>query len=591
MSLADQIQRIVYQLKTDGAAKVAKDFEKIQKAADGVVEAEKEVEREADKMAKSISDAMNKTADNTKRLSDVISKQLVSDIAGAVKSFGLFRGAFDALGVSGDKLNNVMDAVSIGAKFFGGPGGVIAGVTVAAGYAAVAIGDWQHEMNEARFVQEQFARAQHLTKEAVNQGTEAVRLAHIEMAQLSIKTALGADAMKAFTKAFLDADAAARASSFLRLFRSGDDIDTFGRTAAGGFGPVDEIDQFAAIAAKGSLPDDDGIRASNRITARQKEIALAKDELAALERQWKRYDHGALSVGLYRQEREKLNAVINGTVAGGRGGAKRERDFSEFASVTGTDDVVGKPIGWSMGAKADTRQFNAFGALQDEGDLLNGSRERYEQWLKDMASAEERYGAFVDSQSKSKLEALFGPVEEIDLYTQSLTALGGVFSAFSEAVGAGYAAIVTGQGSVVSAIKNAASAALMAQGKQSVVAALRETALGFGALAFGSPTAAMHFKSAALHGAVAVAAGAAANALGGGGAGASTPASTGGSSAGSSGGSGSLADKIVGGGQGGGKDQRPIYVLVGSEFSEDSPRNRSIKAREAVDKALRERDD
>lgn len=189
------------------------------------------------------------------------------------------------------------------------------------------------------------------------------------------------------------------------------------------------------------------------------------------------------------------------------------------------------------------------------------------------------------NRGSSMLESLFGSVDEINLYKESWDALGGTFTAFTDAVGASYEAIVTGQGSVTAAFRNVFASSLMALGKSSVVEALHETALGFGKLALGplgGPSAAMHFKSAALHGAVAVAAGVAAGALGGGGGGGGAS-----SAASSGGGAGrSLGASVTGqGNQPGEQGRVDRLIIYGDSFADDSPRMRQIKARQLVDRA------
>jgi len=190
------------------------------------------------------------------------------------------------------------------------------------------------------------------------------------------------------------------------------------------------------------------------------------------------------------------------------------------------------------------------------------------------------------------LETAFGPIEQFDAYQQGFETLGSVFNSFNEAVGASYETIVTGQGSVSAAFRKVFADSLMAMGKASVVSALRETALGVGALAVGSPTAMMHFKSAGLHAAVAVAAGVAANALGTSASDKGSTSTGGTGTTTSSGGSGASGGASSGGGTSSGEDKsRPIVVVLGSAFDETTPRQRAKSAQAAVDKAIRERDE
>ena len=201
------------------------------------------------------------------------------------------------------------------------------------------------------------------------------------------------------------------------------------------------------------------------------------------------------------------------------------------------------------------------------------------------------------ARQKSVLTSLFGEHSEVDIWIESFQRLGSVFAGFGEAVGASYEAIVTGQGSASAAFKKVLADSLMATGKQSAVKAIQELALAAGAAAYGNlPSAGLHLKSAGLHTAVAVAAGAAANALG-------TSAQVAASDkaaadkakedekakkeaekrGGSSGGGGS--------GSGGSDKSRPVVVVLGSSFDETTPRQRARVAQQALDKAIRERDE
>ena len=189
---------------------------------------------------------------------------------------------------------------------------------------------------------------------------------------------------------------------------------------------------------------------------------------------------------------------------------------------------------------------------------------------RNLATGADRYAEFTGGRSQSMLEAVFGPIEEIDLYRQSLEAVGAVFNAFTDAVGAGYEALVTGAEPVGQAMKKAAAASMLAAGKASAIDAIREGALAAGQLAWGNvPSATLHAQSAALHAAVALTAGVAANALGsgggGGGAGA-LPAGRGSSASG-------------GGGSGGGNTTTVTNIIItGSDHADESPRMKQRNA-------------
>jgi hypothetical protein len=494
--------------------------------------------------------------------------------------------SIELLGLEGSKASEALGSMSMVMSTIGGKGGILAGLATGLVYAVDALGDWQHEMNQARFVQDQFAAAQQKTKDALTQGTEALRMAHREMVELSLKTTLGAETAKAFTVAWQNMDTMLNKESFRKLFFGGwrqDAIDQFAALQSGGFGPKDEIDQFAALTGRGKLVDETGVAASNRIAAREQEIKLAKDELAALERQWASYEHGALSVGLYRAEREKLLATIRGTVGKpGRG------DVSDYVSIGGMDRA-GAPIGYSnslgQSAMYDTSGEHAL-AQQASQDVIYEAEE-LERNRRDLM---QRLSNEREGQNIGQLEKIFGPIEQFELYEQGFAHLGATFGAFSEAMGAGYEAIVTGQGSFSQAIKQTLADGLMAIGKSSVVEALRQTALGFGALAFGSPTAGMHFKSALMHTAVAAAAGLAANSLGTSAQVAANDKAAAEKSKEDEKAKNRATGKSSGDG-GGGQGERPIYILMGSAYDESTPRMRRVMANDAVEKALRERDE
>jgi len=187
------------------------------------------------------------------------------------------------------------------------------------------------------------------------------------------------------------------------------------------------------------------------------------------------------------------------------------------------------------------------------------------------------------ARERTLFESIFGPVSEIDLYKQSLEALGGVMDGFTAAVGAGYQAIVTGSQPIGQAMKAAAAASILATGTASAIDAARETALGFGALAWGpigGVSAAAHFKSAALHAAVAVGAGVAAKGLGAG-------SAAGGAAGG--GGYGGGAQGQGGGATFGGAQPAQgerIIVVLGDSHAHNSPRMQQLDAERTVDLAF-----
>jgi hypothetical protein len=286
------------------------------------------------------------------------------------------------------------------------------------------------------------------------------------------------------------------------------------------------------------------------------------------------------SVGVKMKESERARSEA------AKAFAKRPRDVSEFASIGGYD-TAGTQLGYDNGLGQSAMYEDSTRQLLDAQQAASG-KALTEDWQSEIAET--------NSRRQGSLETVFGPIEEIDLYQQSLTALGSTFGAFSDAVGAGYEALVSGKGSVIGAAKEVAAARLMATGKESAVNALRETALGFSSLALGpigGVSAAGHFKAAGLHAAVAVAAGLASSALGSGGGGGG--GGGGGASAGSGSSSGVQSSNARGGGTastgngGGGSSsgQTTNIIVYGDSFSSDSPRMRQINAERLINQAVR----
>lgn len=185
--------------------------------------------------------------------------------------------------------------------------------------------------------------------------------------------------------------------------------------------------------------------------------------------------------------------------------------------------------------------------------------------------------AFADQRNKPTFTAdndeLTKWRENMAIQQEALDSLSASFDAFGEAVGAAYEAIVTGSGSVGQAFQKMLADGMLALGKSSALEAIRELALGFGSLAFGplgGASASMHFKSAALHGAVAVGAGLAAAGLGAG-----TPGATSATAP-------SAAPASGGASGGSGKGSSTYNVYLGDPLGEDSYLYRRQRAERAA---------
>jgi hypothetical protein len=168
------------------------------------------------------------------------------------------------------------------------------------------------------------------------------------------------------------------------------------------------------------------------------------------------------------------------------------------------------------------------------------------------------YNARRQGQQGSRLEEIFGPVSEFDVYKRG-------FEMLSGAIGSAMTAWIDGSMSAGQAFKKAIGEMMKATAIQAVVEALKNTAIGIGYAFTGNPKAAGAFAAAAQWGAVAVAASAGAKLLGGGGA----------SSVGS-GGAGRAAP--VGGSSGagnGGSGGSSVVYVVGDPYGDRTTRQRA----------------
>ncbi len=208
-----------------------------------------------------------------------------------------------------------------------------------------------------------------------------------------------------------------------------------------------------------------------------------------------------------------------------------------------------------------------------QGSLTAGSEDfaAFEEAFNAQAVAQQAMSdAAAYGEATSKMESIFGPLEEIDMYTESFQMLEG-------AVSAGFGAWIDGSESAGAAMKKFVAGSLKNWALEMAVQSVRNLAYGFSALAnpVTAPTAGGYFVAAAKFAAGAALAGGAAKALGGGGGG-------GGSSASSS----SSAAPVGGstGASGGGTSN--VTVVIGDSFADDSPRMRTRKAYEAVRRGL-----
>jgi hypothetical protein len=240
-----------------------------------------------------------------------------------------------------------------------------------------------------------------------------------------------------------------------------------------------------------------------------------------------------------------------------RGGGRAAGDGTFADAIAGDDMARGLEWGGQFGAIGRvTGAGGGFGV--DLRGILRGTDPS-------LLDAEGRYGAFSHGRSQSRLAEMFGPIEEFNAYARGFEMLGGAMTSALDAW-------ITGSMGAAAAFKQFIAESMRGLALEMAVQAIRHGAFALGSLAFGDVKgAATHGIAAAKFGAGALAAGIAAKALGAGGNGAS-------SGAGAAAGPGSGAPAA---GAGGGAPTT-IIIATGNDFSEDSPRARTHKARQLV---------
>jgi hypothetical protein len=230
---------------------------------------------------------------------------------------------------------------------------------------------------------------------------------------------------------------------------------------------------------------------------------------------------------------------------------------------------------------------NYRGFAIDEQKLLEQVTAGHMADYESLRTAGSRYDKFNAGQSQSKLEEMFGPVDEFNVYAEAFNMLGGAVTSAMDAW-------IDGSMSAGEAVKKFIGQALKGLASQMAIESLKHGAYAIGSLAFGDVRGAgTHAAAAAAFGVGAAAAAVAAREFGGGG-------GSGRDHRGASGGGGGREDggavATNGGrdhrGDGGGNDStRPIVLIVGSSFDDLTPRQRRQRAEETFERARRERDE
>jgi hypothetical protein len=179
----------------------------------------------------------------------------------------------------------------------------------------------------------------------------------------------------------------------------------------------------------------------------------------------------------------------------------------------------------------------------------------------------DRYAEYNSRKTNSKMESMFGKLEDIDLYKTAFDGLTG-------AVTSSLKAWIDGSESAGRAFKKFIGSAIESVGLQMLVEALKEGAYALGSLAYGDVRgAATHGASAAKFAAGSVVALGIAKSMGG----SSSASVPGGGSPG--GGYGTGANTYA-------RPNAGAVIVYGDPFAMDSPRNRQVQAQRIVNLAL-----
>jgi LPXTG-motif cell wall-anchored protein len=245
--------------------------------------------------------------------------------------------------------------------------------------------------------------------------------------------------------------------------------------------------------------------------------------------------------------------------------AERARDFAqtyrdEVGSIFGRDPRERTPfLGTGLGALPITQDAERMRAVMElEAEAHNA---RVEQMVE------------LRNQRAADLEQITGLTTDLDLFDVKLSMITTGFQALTGAASEAWGVLVTGSERSGKALKELAGNALLGLSMEMFGNALKHSAMAAGSLALGRPdVAALHGKAAAMHGAGAVALGGMARALGAG--------------QGPSGG-GALSPTAGRGPAGGGGRTFSPTIILGNDWADQSPRERSRQVNRALERARR----
>jgi hypothetical protein len=277
-------------------------------------------------------------------------------------------------------------------------------------------------------------------------------------------------------------------------------------------------------------------------------------------------DIGAGLDAARKQYEEKLKTDAAKRSAAQKAYANRERDVSEFVSISGMDqptDTAGPLLGWSPAGQGISPE------MLEMNDQLNDQMRRMSETV---ASVE----------GPTLLERL--GLQDTEPFTLAIAAV----ESFGDAWQSSLQAIGEGNMSAAAIFKKGLAAVVKGIGDQLAALAAAELVKGAAAAVLLNPRAFQHFAAAGIYSGGAIAAYAASSKLGsGGGGGGGGGASAGGGTSGvqSSNARGGGTASTGNGGGGGSTTNHHTTIVFGDPFAMDSPRMRQVSADRLVRQA------
>jgi hypothetical protein len=286
-------------------------------------------------------------------------------------------------------------------------------------------------------------------------------------------------------------------------------LERTGPTGTSAFGMVNELDRLTQRQRLEALQAE-RTRAESVLDYRRQLQRQAAEEQQAIDQEM---------IEAFREEMAERERQLRDRNRGGGGGGGRRAAAEEPATTPmGYDSESAQRelarLEEDMATEADVRRMMRDLDIQEQNaakdrsiEIAKALNEERDRLQKEAMDAEERLA----NERAAKLE-------EID---------NAVFSALESAFSSSVSAWLDGSKSISQATRDMVRDVARSLTGEAIVQGLKETALGIGALAMGSPSAAIHFAAAGKWAAIGVAAGAvgaASGAFGGGGGGGGAPA-------------------------------------------------------------------